>query len=191
MMKNKKGESGIGTLILFIAMILVAAIAAGVLIQTSMNLQSRALSTGSRAQSQVSTSIAINSIWSEDGSSGSNVDEFYVSVKLVPGSDTIKLEDTLVEIILNNMSRQYSEGTESATVATGTAYNFNYEIEGTGHRPGYIVPGDLVTISFTAPRNVSEDEDVRIQITPRTGSISQVLTSTPEIITTTKVNLFP
>ena len=51
----KKGDIGIGTLIIFISMILVAAIAAGVLIQTATSLQNTALLTGERSRSQVST----------------------------------------------------------------------------------------------------------------------------------------
>ncbi|MGM5483990.1 MAG: archaellin/type IV pilin N-terminal domain-containing protein [Nanobdellota archaeon] len=196
MLSNKRGASGIGTLILFIAMILVAAIAAGVLIQTSMNLQSKALSTGSKAKTQVSTSTVFSAVWAEDGSDG-NVDTFFASLRLSPGSDAIKLEDTLVELILDNASSQYvSNGSNTTDLSAGdiaesSKFYYEYEISGTSHKDGYLQPGDVVTLAFNSSRSVSEDEDYRITFVPKTGSISQVFGSTPDIMTDTKVYLFP
>jgi archaellin len=93
---------------------------------------------------------------------------------------------------LNNQSKEYTAGTEASTFPAGnTAYNYNYEITGTGNRSGYIVPGDLVTLTFNSPRVVYEDEDFRITVSPKTGSITQIYGSTPEIMTTSKVYLFP
>ena len=193
---NKKAASGIGTLILFIAMILVAAIAAGVLIQTSMNLQSKALSTGSKAQSQVSTSAVFSSVWAEDGSDGT-VNTFFASIRLAPGSDSIKFEDTLIEIILDNTSAQLTANNVSSaevttsTVADSSTFYFKYEIQGVGYKEGYLQPGDVVTVAFNASRPVAEDEDYRITLVPKTGSISQVFGSTPDIMTDSKIYLFP
>ncbi|MEM4267551.1 MAG: archaellin/type IV pilin N-terminal domain-containing protein [Candidatus Woesearchaeota archaeon] len=90
----KRAEMGVGTLIIFIAMLLVAAVAAGVLIQTAGSLQEKALSTGQQARSQISTNAETIEVSATDGRGG-NLTDFTQYLKLSPGSDPIKLDQVI------------------------------------------------------------------------------------------------
>jgi len=90
MFNNKKAEMGVGTLIVFIAMLLVAAVAAGVLIQTAGSLQEKSLATGQQARAQISTNARVIEVSATDGRNG-NLTDFQQIAKLSPGSDPIKL----------------------------------------------------------------------------------------------------
>lgn len=92
---NKKAEMGVGTLIIFIAMLLVAAVAAGVLIQTVGSLQEKALSTGAEAKGQVASSAEVVEISATDGRD-TNIDYFEQIVKLAPGSNPIKISEVIL-----------------------------------------------------------------------------------------------
>jgi flagellin FlaA/flagellin FlaB len=68
-----RGQVGIGTLIVFIAMVLVAAIAAGVLINTAGFLQTKSEQTGQESSAQVSNRIIVVSKVGEVGNSPGDI----------------------------------------------------------------------------------------------------------------------
>src|SRR6056297_3259534 len=93
---DERGQVGIGTLIIFIAMVLVAAVAAGVLINTAGLLESSASDTADDSQAQVSNQISVVSASAETTGSNS-VDTLHFVVKKSPGSDDIDLEDMTID----------------------------------------------------------------------------------------------
>jgi flagellin-like protein len=72
---SERGQVGIGTLIVFIAMVLVAAIAAGVLINTAGFLQSQSQQTGEESSAQVTNQLSLVSTTGiVSGGEGSSAD---------------------------------------------------------------------------------------------------------------------
>ncbi|WP_181692443.1 archaellin/type IV pilin N-terminal domain-containing protein [Natronomonas sp. LN261] len=97
-----RGQVGIGTLIVFIALVLVAAIAAGVLINTAGFLQSQAEATGEESTNQVSNGVQVGSASAEvvtDDSSNVEIQVVELRLSLTPGSDPIDLTSGTVEYV--------------------------------------------------------------------------------------------
>ncbi len=96
---DASAQVGIGTMIVFIATVLVAAIAAGVLIATSSDLQEKSSKTGSEATEQVASNLNIDSVVGKRdvvGDAGLKDLEIYVS--LAPGASEVDLEQMKLQI---------------------------------------------------------------------------------------------
>jgi flagellin FlaB len=114
--KRDRGQVGIGTLIVFIAMVLVAAIAAGVLINTAGFLQSQSEQTGQQSSSQVSDRLQVVNTVGENISNLDGNDEtiqigvINMTVSKAPGANDIDLntltlqyvsDDKIVDLVAN------------------------------------------------------------------------------------------
>lgn len=97
--KKDVGAIGIGAMIVFIAMVLVAGIAASVLIQTSSTIQLQAMSTGQKTTAEVSSGIEVYDIEGKlNVTNGTKYDLKYlaIGVKVRPGAEGIDLNNSFV-----------------------------------------------------------------------------------------------
>ncbi len=110
---------GIGAMIIFIAMVLVAGIAASVLVQTSTTLEMQALKTGSQTVSEVSSGIMIEGI--EGYNSGGSIQKLAIEIKTRAGSPDVDLSETVVEI--SDSENKYVMNYDSSTFTDSDAVN--------------------------------------------------------------------
>ena len=95
-----RGQVGIGTLIVFIALVLVAAIAAGVLINTAGFLQSQAEATGEESTSQVADGLQIQTSTATVNSG--EITTIELEVGLAAGSSAINITESTLDWSGNN-----------------------------------------------------------------------------------------
>ena len=159
-------QVGIGTLIIFIAMVLVAAVAAAVLIQTSGVLQQKAQSTGKEATQEVSSNLMVKNIEGIRAKSSStdmaaNISLLKLKVGLNVGSSPVDVNQVVISItdgtttnnlIYANNEKTYGNAMDNFSTTASAATNLEYLLNGTQSDPG-----DNAKYFFTVEKIRDED----------------------------------
>ncbi|MFT4297835.1 MAG: archaellin/type IV pilin N-terminal domain-containing protein [Candidatus Woesearchaeota archaeon] len=189
---SRKAEMAMGTLIIFIAMILIAAVAAAVLITTISNLQTKALETGKATRQEIGTNLQILEIYGTDGSSGSSINNITILSKLNAGSEAIRFDDLLITLSLSNQTTDYKfNETMDCSEIEGTNYAVEYSITGNNNVTGYLTSGDVAKVCFIATSQIGESEYFRLSLIPKVGTPTILETLSPSTISKTREYIFP
>ena len=94
--KKDFASIGIGAMIVFIAMVLVAGIAASVLVQTSTRLEMQGLKTGQETVAEVSSGLKVLAV--EGYNTSGSITKMAVEISSKAGSPDIDLEQAIIEI---------------------------------------------------------------------------------------------
>jgi flagellin FlaB len=190
MEKHKsKGLMGIGTLIIFIAVIVVSAVAAAVLIGAGGGLEQRSLATMKGTEAEVASGVSVYSIIGSDASLDGKVRTLEMLVRLRPGSDPINLNTTVITID-GRSAFQNLRYSEVGAAASGS-YSVSYLRRGTSPLSGYLSMGDSAVFNISLSEAIGPDEKLVIQIIPAQGGIRRLGLTTPNALVDKRVFLFP
>jgi flagellin FlaB len=107
LLRNEEAQAGVGTLIIFIAMVLVAAVAAAVLLQTSGVMQSKSTTTTKEAAAAIAENIAIEGV--EGINSAGTLTDLNITIKIAAGGTTVDLSKVLLKV--NGQNYNYTNTT--------------------------------------------------------------------------------
>ena len=197
--KREKGQVGIGTLIVFIAMVLVAAIAAGVLINTAGFLQSSAEETGQGASEQTTNRVELaGSVTAAADKSANEIDQININVKRESGAGNIDLEDATIQYVGPNAVETLTDEESSTDSEAGFELS-EVKDDDTSFPTVLNDDTDVGTISIGLGDNqdnnklnkLTPGDQATLTITTDAGGETEVRIAVPDTIQSSSVTLSP
>ncbi len=200
--KNEEAQAGVGTLIIFIAMVLVAAVAAAVLIQTSGVMQSKSTTTTKEAAAAIAENIMVDAVDGYKTAAGAaNLSVLNITIKVAAGGSDIDLTKILIKVNAQTYNfTNYSasppantffvyslrEATTGAAEVSGSGAN-NYATTTSTLKPGALARLDVNVSSLTLVARSS----VTLAITPEKGATLTLPLTAPAFGSTTSIAIYP
>jgi flagellin FlaB len=183
---QERGQVGIGTLIVFIALVLVAAIAAGVLINTAGFLQSQAEATGEESTSQVSNNLNVVSVTGADNTTANDdIDEITLTVAKAAGSGPINLSNVEIQWV-NGDSYVLDTSTDGKTfgitpiqgVSSGTV------LDDQGDRAEIVIDTENEVFATQDVEALGPGDSATLTLTTADGAQTTVVLNAPDPLNT-------
>ena len=184
--KDKRAEMGVGTMIIFIAMVLVAAVAASVLISTANKVREQAQNTGDQAINNVASGFVVQDVTGTVNAGYTQITSLSIQMRLQAGSPNMNMDLVSIQFV--------SGATNSMLAFATTANTTNYGASSTGSATTWISnnhvvqQGDMITVTITG-LTLGYSAAATVKIVPAYGSATLISFVTPSYYSTTYVNL--
>jgi flagellin FlaB len=206
---DENAAVGIGTLIIFIAMLLVAGVTASVIIQTMNSFQQQALKTATETIQSISSGLKVTHI--SGYYNGSIISQLAFFVTPMAGSESIDMKyaymsisDSTNKIVLGYSNSSFSSSVSSGLFGTLNSSNLTSSTFGImvirdidlscGANSPIINNGDLLVLLINTTAcfsGISTGIDVSGNIVPEYGISGSIAFTTPSFFTATIIDLYP
>jgi len=190
-LRRNKGVMGVGTLIIFIAIILVAAISAMVIVAMAGNLQQTGIATGMDVEDSVATGIEAMSVIGSDATTDHTIEDLELLLRVQSGSEPINLNNTVILVDTRTTSQDLEYGGVGTAASGTTSYVVSYVKSGPDQENDYLTRGDVVTVYLTLSSSNGESERIRVRIVPRLGQTTLIEFITPSVMNDNRLRLWP
>jgi len=192
---NKKAEVGIGTLFMFIVILLIAMIAAGVMIWTNIDYAEKTLITNKEAIKEATQAVDVIEIVGEDGAMN-YISYLEMIMKVGPNSPATSFNLTYFGLSLSNSSAEFMYDVSvncnnRSTLVAGQNYGIEYLKRGSESLEGRINHGDVVKMCFMSPRAISPAEKFKVHIVTIAGSRIIFDYQLPDLLYDNRTLLYP
>ncbi len=202
--KDERGEMGIGTLIVFISMILVSVIAAGVMMETMGGLQQQAASTGNMARKEISNGLEILAITGDRntdslaGDAQDSIQVIRITARLKAGSSALSISDILITVSSGDVMAELSYDSSGNTASDCTAHKYIVQSisddDSSISSESVVDRKDMFTIvistdSDATDLNLIPGSHLRIRIIPLTGTTVEENLYLPSVYTTRYISI--
>ncbi len=183
--EDENAMMGVGTLMIFIAIVLVSAVSAGVFIRTATMLKQQAEQSAEEAMAEVSTYIKVRSILGIRDNNGTDLRKIHFNIGVGPGTPPQNLENLLIHVDDgNNQTALEYNATETSEHNYTAEALMDPEGEFDAEDNPLIASGTTLQVTVNTTKvgfNLGPQSEMNIQFTPKHGASTIETLVTPSV----------